>query len=157
MNSATRAYPASGEDIDVLARTIFGEARGESLEGQIAVAWCIRHRAEFALAYVARHNHPHRLYGDGSIAAACKMPWQFSCWNENDPTHAAMLAVGLSNPAFQHANMVALQVISGRAEDGMPGTTHYYNHAAVKHDPAWVQGAVLVATVGSHRFYKDVK
>lgn len=33
-------------DIDVLARTIWGEARGEGLAGQIAVGWCIRNRVE---------------------------------------------------------------------------------------------------------------
>lgn len=33
-------------DIDVLARTIWGEARGEGLGGQIAVGWCIRNRVE---------------------------------------------------------------------------------------------------------------
>jgi len=29
---------------DILARTLWGEARGESLAGQIAVAWTIRNR-----------------------------------------------------------------------------------------------------------------
>ncbi|PWK42197.1 hypothetical protein C7534_1054 [Pseudomonas sp. OV226] len=31
-------------DRDILARTLWGEARGESLAGQIAVAWTIRNR-----------------------------------------------------------------------------------------------------------------
>ena len=30
------------KDRDILARTLWGEARGESLTGQIAVAWSIR-------------------------------------------------------------------------------------------------------------------
>lgn len=32
------------KDRDVLARTLWGEARGEGLAGQIAVAWTIRNR-----------------------------------------------------------------------------------------------------------------
>ena len=34
------------QDWDTLARTIFGEARGESLQGQVGVAWVIRNRAD---------------------------------------------------------------------------------------------------------------
>jgi spore germination cell wall hydrolase CwlJ-like protein len=32
------------KDRDILARTLWGEARGELLAGQIAVAWTIRNR-----------------------------------------------------------------------------------------------------------------
>lgn len=35
---------ATETDRDILARTLWGEARGESLAGQIAVAWTIRNR-----------------------------------------------------------------------------------------------------------------
>ena len=34
------------KDRDILARTLWGEARGEELIGQIAVAWTIRNRVE---------------------------------------------------------------------------------------------------------------
>ena len=34
------------KDRDVLARTLYGEARGEGLAGQIAVAWTIRNRVK---------------------------------------------------------------------------------------------------------------
>ena len=36
-------------DVDVLARTIWGEARGEGRAGQIAVGWAIRNRVEMDL------------------------------------------------------------------------------------------------------------
>ena len=32
------------KDHDILARTLWGEARGETLAGQIAVVWTIRNR-----------------------------------------------------------------------------------------------------------------
>lgn len=35
---------ATDKDREILARTLWGEARGESLSGQIAVAWTIRNR-----------------------------------------------------------------------------------------------------------------
>jgi hypothetical protein len=36
--------PVTEKDRDILACTLWGEARGESLAGQIAVAWTIRNR-----------------------------------------------------------------------------------------------------------------
>jgi N-acetylmuramoyl-L-alanine amidase len=35
---------ATEKDRDILAHTLWGEARGEGLAGQIAVAWTIRKR-----------------------------------------------------------------------------------------------------------------
>jgi len=35
---------ATEKDRDILAHTLWGEARGEGLDGQIAVAWTIRNR-----------------------------------------------------------------------------------------------------------------
>jgi spore germination cell wall hydrolase CwlJ-like protein len=37
---------ATVRDRDILARTLYGEARGESFAGQIAVAWTIRNHAQ---------------------------------------------------------------------------------------------------------------
>lgn len=37
---------ATDKDRDILARTLWGEAWGESLAGQIAVAWTIRNRVK---------------------------------------------------------------------------------------------------------------
>jgi hypothetical protein len=39
-----KVMAATENDRDILARTLWGEARGESLAGQIAVAWTIRNR-----------------------------------------------------------------------------------------------------------------
>ena len=35
---------ATDKDRDILSRTLWGEARGETLTGQIAVAWTVRNR-----------------------------------------------------------------------------------------------------------------
>jgi spore germination cell wall hydrolase CwlJ-like protein len=39
-----KVITANEKDRDILARTLWGEARGESLDGQIAVAWTFRKR-----------------------------------------------------------------------------------------------------------------
>jgi len=53
-----------------LKDTIYHEARGESREGQIAVAWVIINRA----------NHAGKRWPD-NIAGVCKQECQFECWS----------------------------------------------------------------------------
>ena len=65
-------------EVDVLARTIWGEARGEGKEGMEAVASVILNRTEIAK----------RLDGywwGNTIIQVCQKPYQFSCWNKLDP------------------------------------------------------------------------
>jgi N-acetylmuramoyl-L-alanine amidase len=154
--NATIPFAATGEDTDILARTIFGEARNQTMDGQIAVAWTIRHRAEIAKAYVAAHKTPRPNFGDGTIANACLDAYEFSCWNTADATRLRMLTVARNEPGYQLAQHVALGVVLGLLEDRMPGTTHYFNPAAVSKTPDWVATATFVNTVGAHRFYRNV-
>ena len=56
-------------DYKVLKDTIYHEARGESREGQIGVAWVIINRA----------NHPGSRWPN-NIAGVCKQDQQFECW-----------------------------------------------------------------------------
>lgn len=146
---------ATETDIEVLARTVFGEARGETMQGQIAVAYTVVHRAQIALAFKNQHGKPHPLFGDGSLASACKMPWQYSCWNQNDPTRARMVTVTANDPAYQRALYVAHAVVCGQISDALPGSTHYYNPDVVA-APVWSAKARFMGSIGSHRFFKDV-
>jgi len=57
-------------DSEAMILTVYGEARGESIEGQVAVMNVIINRA-----------HNRHL----SIKEICFQPLQFSCWNANDP------------------------------------------------------------------------
>lgn len=60
-------------DVVTLARTLWGEARGEPIEGQVAVAWVIRNRADGA-------RFAGQLLGrEGAVAHVCLTLWQFSC------------------------------------------------------------------------------
>lgn len=159
---------ASGEDIDVLARTIWGEARGESLAGQIAVGWTVRHRALIASRYLLAHGRWHPHYGDGSIGQACKARMQYSCWNADDPNQLKLKNVTLDDPSFQQCMRVALGVVHGALADALLETTHYFNPAAGLRTPDWITGlparggrpaippARKVGSMGAHDFYADV-
>src|SRR5688572_17412765 len=82
-------------DVDAMARTLYGEARGEPEAGQIAVAWVIRNRVTTDL----RGDKKPDWWGEG-VQGVCVNPSQFSCWRTDDPNRAKMLALREENDAM---------------------------------------------------------
>lgn len=148
-----RLRPASLDDMLIFARTIWGEARSEPLTAQVAVGWVIRNRVQAASDYQRQHGRRHPLFGDGSLSAACLAPWQFSCWNRNDPNRPKLLATGFHDPSFTRSFAVACLVWSGERADPTDGSTHYHTVSVA---PAWSRGLVPVARIGSHLFFNKV-
>jgi len=137
----------SERDRDILARTLWGEARGESLAGQIAVAWTIRNRVTDGKAK--------SWWGEG-YAGVCQKPYQFSCWNKNDPNYAYLSgAKPIPYREFAQAQIAADQVIDGKVPDPTGGATHYYA-TTMKKAPAWAAKAKQTLELGGHVFFKDV-
>ncbi|RON33737.1 cell wall hydrolase [Pseudomonas brassicacearum] len=134
-------------DRDILARTLWGEARGESLTGQIAVAWAIRNRVEDGKAM--------SWWGEG-YASVCQAKYQFSCWNSNDPNFAYLSgAKQIPFRELAQARIAADQVIEGKVPDPTGGATHYYATTMPK-PPTWTKGATQTLKLGRHVFFKDV-
>lgn len=134
-------------DRDIVARTIWGEARGESTAGQIAVAWTVRNRVEDGKAT--------SWWGEG-YAGVCQKPFQFSCWNKSDPNYAFL--IGIKQIPFRElaqARIAADQVIDGKMPDPTGSATHYYATAMPK-APIWARGAKQTLKIGGHIFFKDV-
>jgi spore germination cell wall hydrolase CwlJ-like protein len=150
MASDAPAEPRSS-DLDTLARTIWGEARGEGPDGMAAVAWVALNRAGIAARYEAVSGRPHPLYGDGTVAGACTRPLQFSCWNASDRNRPLLLAATMADPAFAVAWRVAGDVLDGAIADPTAGATHY--HEASVH-PSWAQGQTPTQRIGRHVFYR---
>lgn len=139
--------PVTDKDRDTLARTLWGEARGESLAGQIAVAWTIRNRVN--------DGKDKSWWGEG-YAGVCQKPYQFSCWNKNDPNFAYL--IGAKQIPFRElaqARIAADQVIDGKVQDPTGGATHYYA-LSMKTPPAWAAKAKQTLSLGGHIFFKDV-
>jgi len=145
--------PPTFEDLDVMARTVYGEARGEIPSGQIAVAWVIRNRANKASEYRLAHAKPHPLFGDGTVRMACQRPSQFSCWNQGDPMRPKVLAAKTAQLAA--CLRAAYGVLSGEFADPTVGALHYYA-ASMSEPPKWAAGLTPCAIVGAHRFFNDV-
>lgn len=137
----------TASDLAILARTVFGEARGQEFTGQVAVAWTVRNRAA----------RPDRF--GKTIAAVCLAPKQFSCWNRDDPTFVRMVTVESPDPAYVAALAAAGLVLTERMPDPTLGADHYFTVAAPREGmpwpPAWSRAMKRTVTIGDHVFYKE--
>lgn len=130
-------------DLDYLARTVYGEARGESFAGKVAVACVMLNRAASA----------HR--GERRIVGVVTEPWQFSCWNESDPNLSKILSVDLSDQAFRACVSACMAAFDALADGRDPtrGALHYHADGVA---PRWAEGRHPCAVIGAHRFYNDI-
>ncbi|WP_133717117.1 cell wall hydrolase [Methylocaldum gracile] len=136
---------ASVEEIDTLARTLYGEARGEGILGMSAVAAVIMNRARKRRA----DGGPY-WWGDG-IIGVCMKPQQFSCWNPDDPNRAKLLNVTERDPLFAQARVIAHIASAGWLADPTGGADHYHASSIL---PKWAVGIEMTAKIGRHVFYK---
>jgi len=128
---------------DVLARTIWGEARGEGVPGMEAVACVVLNR-------VKRANQKGGYWWGNNIIQVCQKPYQFSCWNRADPNFRKLLAVDASDLYFATAMRVANRTIAGVLKDSTGGATHYHARGTL---PYWAKGETPSAEIGRHVFY----
>lgn len=136
---------AQPNDVLALARTIFGEARGEPDAGKEAVAHVVVNRV-----------NSHRFAN--TVEGVCLQPKQFSCFNVGDPNQPVIMAQELTstNSGFKECIAIANRVISGAVSDNTGGATHYYDFKMIA-APSWTIGATLTVQIGAHRFFKNVK
>ncbi len=132
---------------DTLARTLYGEARGERVRGKEAVAAVIINRV-----HLARKRGGY-WWGD-TIETVCRRPWQFSCWNPSDPNRAKLEAVTPRDRAFASCLRIARRAISGVLADPTGGATHYHAKGL---RPPWTRDRTPSAEIGNHLFYNDVE
>jgi N-acetylmuramoyl-L-alanine amidase len=133
------------DDADVMARTIMGEARGESDQGKVAVGWVILNRARSGKWFG----------GGGDIFSVCRKPYQFSCWNPGDPNFPIITNARVGDSDFDACLVAAKQVLSGSVADPTGGATHYYAEYIAA--PSWTQHpAKFTVQIGVHKFYENV-
>lgn len=135
-------------DVDVLARTIYGEARGELVRSQEAVAAVVINRVRRA------RQRNGRYWWGSSIEEVCLKSWQFSCWNSDDTNRKKIEAVTADTETFQTCLRVARRAVSGTLKDPTNGATHYHVTGL---QPAWARRRAPSAEIGNHQFYNDVE
>ena len=139
--------PALDPAVDTLARTIYGEARGERVVGKEAVAQVVMNR-------VRRARRSGRHWWGNTVEEVCRKPWQFSCWNPNDPNRAKVASVDARNRTFRTCLVIAKRALRGRIDDPTEGATHYHARGTA---PPWARRRRPSAEIGRHLFYNDIE
>lgn len=139
-------------DRQLMGLTIYGEARGESKEGKIAVGSVILERVD------------HRNWDGKTIHEVCLMPWQFSCFLPEDPNFPGLKFIA-DDWETKSMRSRDLQDCYGVASDLLNGTiprtkeieqSHATQYKTIDCQAAWASKMKLIATIGHHEFFADV-
>ena len=143
MNKEQRIEIMKLPDVEVLARTLYGEARNQKLEGIIAVANVITNRAQYSI----------KRYGIG-ITEVCLMKWQFSCWNDTDPNLDKLMG-DIVDPTIYKCRVIANISVVSLLVDNTYGATHYHHKSIT---PYWSESNQMnrLVYIGDHIFYREV-
>jgi len=139
------------EDIRLLALAIYGEARGEPLGGKIGVASVILNRMKKG-----------GWFGK-TLKDVILKPYQFSCFNENDPNRIKLLAISQNwdmfyqkDKALRECYDIARKFLDPNDvlifKDNVCGATHYKTKNC---KASWADKMQLVAVIGNHEFYSE--
>lgn len=136
-------------DADIMARTLYGEARAQGRIGMAAVAAVIVKR--YNLRQLGKGYSSFGPVG-ATISQICKAPKQFSCWNSGDPNRAKIIAATPVDAAFSLALQIADSALKGNLVDYTYGADSYY--ASYISPPDWTAGLKPVAQIGPHLFFR---
>jgi hypothetical protein len=139
---------------EVVALTLYGEARGEGRKGREAIASVIGNRVKA------------KRYGK-DLREVCLRKWQFSCWlpqggaaNYESVLDAARVLVNGEDmgPVLKECLAIAGDLCEARLADPVKEATHYMTRSLWRSAkaPEWVKGLEPCATLGRHVFFKDV-
>jgi N-acetylmuramoyl-L-alanine amidase len=138
------------DETDILARTLWGEARGEGARGMEAVALVILNRKAVA-------DQEGGYWWGNTVSEICLFPFQFTCWNAFDPNAEKIRNVGAEDKHFVIALEIAEDALGGLLiSDPTHGATHYLNPSSVVRMPKWAKWERV--RIGKHVFFrpKDV-
>jgi hypothetical protein len=123
------------DEANCIATAVYHEARGETLEGQVAVAKVIMNRA-------ASGKYP------ASWCGVVKQPWQFSFVN---PRTGYMPSVNQASGAWRRA-MGVTRLVMANAVQSVPTDCLWYHADYVA--PSWGRRLTRVEKIGAHIFYR---
>ena len=123
------------EQANCLATAVYFEARGESLDGQLAVARVVMNRASSG-------KYP------PDWCSVVKQPWQFSFVN---PHTGQFPAIDTGSAAWARAQGIARVAISNVVPSLEPDVLWYH---ATYVAPSWGHRLSMVERIGAHIFYR---
>ena len=136
-------------EAQLMALTIYGEARGEAREGKIAVGSVILERVD------------NRDWDGKTLHEVCLMPWQFSCFLPGDPYFKALKLIAEDWDAKitrSKALSECYSIAKGLLDGTIPRTPIIAEKNCCQYKTkvakaAWANKMERVAVIGHHEFY----
>lgn len=149
--AAAYALPSAGDlvaaapraavrDLECLTQAVYFEARGETAQGQAAVAQVVLNRVKV-------RGFPKTVCGvvyQGAASRSCQ--FSFACDGAAE--------VVRERGAWVRARRVAARALAGAVMPQVAGATHFHTTAV---SPNWGAGLLRVSQVGLHVFYRPGK
>ncbi len=138
-------------DFEVLTLTIYGEARGEPIEGQVAVGCVLRNRLSDSK--------------DKGYKEICLEPKQFSCWNVDDPNYPLLIELAeklltdmnindINDIVLDQCQWVANGILTNMIIDNTHRARNYVTTLLLQRKPpAWLREMKVSAVVGNQTFF----
>ena len=136
---AALSQPDGGPEWRCLTEAIYHEARGESIEGQFAVAEVILNRVDMP-------EYPNTICGVVRQGTGRLHACQFSYTCDGRPTT-------MHDPAARtRAGRIAHLMIEGAPRELTEGASHFHT---VNVQPAWARVFARTVRIGTHIFYRQ--
>ena len=147
-----RLNTISTEDRECLARNIFWEARNQTVEGQVAVAWVTLNRVEddrFPGSICRVVHQANRDSNGNPIRNQCQFSWYCDGKSDRIPSNV------IAQRAWEDAQLIADVVLLDWArQKASPVQNATYYHADYV-TPRWARNFTQVAQVDTHIFYEN--
>ena len=141
-SSELPSLPAAG----ILARCLYGEARGATPDEMQKVGAVVRNRVQ---------------WWRKSWAGVILQPYRFSWTLKNDPNLPKVLNPMAYEDAlvWERCCLTAEGIVENSIPDGTKGADHYFDRSMDANPPVWIRDRGMVATVrtGRFRFYRSAR
>lgn len=131
-------------ELTLLAMCVWGEARNQTPEGMLAVAYVVCNRAKNKIKWEGEN-----------VRDVILKPWQFSVFNPNDPNRAKLLSGPYKNSkVWRDCFCAAFCAVSELEPDPTCGADHYMtsflfdNHKR----PDWADRKRVIKRIDDHVF-----
>ncbi len=133
---------------DILARTLYGEARGEyqKQNGGLAALIAVGNVVINRLAYPDRFG--------STIKEVCLKPFQFSCWNPRDVNYKLIVRKDLFREEIFLRCLEAAEKIEQKVWPDLTQGCDHYHASWLSNRPFWARGIKPRIQIGQHIFFK---
>lgn len=119
-------------EMDLLAKVVAAESRGESDDGQRAIAWVALNRLDDPETF------------GRTLTRVLLSPHQF----------AKPMPLADNSPAYQRAMLATLRAVLGEGEDPSLGSTFFFRKD-MKPPPYWAKHLEMRIVIGNHVFLRE--